>query len=159
MEGHSLFDWVSVLAPTLLSWPLVIAIVLVFFYKPVFALLEKFSGQKIQKAKIGPFEIEETEQAYGESLKLLMTSLISENELNHLRQLKENKESIPYESSPDLIVDLQRLNHLGFINSKLDLHELPDQGDLRRHLELTEKGEQYLALRHNLVASHSTEED
>lgn len=159
MSDHSVFDWVSVLGPILLSWPLVITVALLFFYQPIFRLLEKFSNNNIQKAKIGPFEIEESEQAYVESLKLLLTSLVSENELNHLQQLNNEKESVPYESDTNLSAGLKRLSTLGFINAKTDLDQIPQEGELNHHVELTEKGKKYLTLRDNLLADQSSSAD
>lgn len=159
MEDHSILDWISVLGPILFSWPLVIIIVLLFFYRPVFNLLEKFSSNNIQKAKIGPFEIEESEQAYVESLKLLLTSLVTENEFNYLKQLNTEQESVPYDGAANLRTELERLSHLGFINTKTDLAELPPSGELERHIELTEKGKKYLTLRDNLLANQSSDQD
>lgn len=155
MSDHSIFDWVSVLGPVLLSWPLVIIVALLFFYRPLFDLLEKFSSNNIQKAKIGPFEIEEAEQAYGEALKLLLTSLVSEQELNRLKQLNAEDDSVPYENTTDLIMELKRLAVLNFIAAKTHLDQLPREGDLKHHIELTSKGKQYLRLRDNLLAEQT----
>lgn len=155
MGDHSFFDWVSVLGPILLSWPLVIAIALLFFYRPIFNLLEKFSSNNIQKAKIGPFEIEESEKTYVESLKLLLTSFVTDRELSHLQQLSHDDEA-PYTNAADLKLDLKRLMTLGFINAKTDLEQLPPEGELSRHVILTEKGKKYLTLRESLVTSQSS---
>ncbi|MBE9158063.1 hypothetical protein IQ265_14685 [Nodosilinea sp. LEGE 06152] len=158
MEDHSILDWISVLGPILFSWPLVIVIVLVFFYRPLFNLLEKFSSNNIQKAKIGPFEIEESEQAYVESLKLLLTSLVNDNEFDYLKQLNTDQGSVSYDGSNNLKAELERLSHLGFINAKTDLNQLPSAGELNHYIELTEKGKKYLTLRDNLVANQSSEQ-
>lgn len=159
VSDPSIFDWVSVLGPILLSWPLVITVVLLLFYKPLFNLLEKFSNNNIQKAKIGPFEIEEAEQPYAESLKLLLTSLVSEQELNHLKQLDTEDDSVPYENTTDLSVELKRLSTLNFIAAKSHLDQLPREGDLKHHIELTSKGKQYLRLRDNLSADQTASAD
>jgi hypothetical protein len=159
VSDHSIFDWVSVLGPILLSWPLVITVALLFFYRPLFRLLEKFSRNNIQKAKIGPFEIEESEQTYAESIKLLLTSFVSEEELDHLQQLNNEKESVPYDSGTSISADLKRLSTLGFINAKTDLDQLPHEGELNHHVELTEKGKKYLTLRDNLVTSQLSNQD
>lgn len=145
MENHSLFDWISVVGPMLLSWPLVIALVLVFFRKPLFNLLEKFSGNNVQKAKLGPLEIEEAKQTYVESLHLLLTSLVSSNELEQLQQLDDldgdgNNDSFAYEITPDFTEALKRLQTLGFIEAKTTLNELPETGRLAQYVKLAEKG-------------------
>lgn len=158
MGEHSIFDWVSVLGPMLLSWPLVIAVVLIFFRRPIFNLLERISDRNVQKAKIGPFEIEDTKQLYIDSLKLLFTSLISEEELNHLQKIKGEQASYPYKSSPKLIGEIKNLHTLGFIATTTDLDELPEKGDLGEHLELTEKSKKYLALREKLLESQIEKE-
>lgn len=155
MSDPSIFDWVSVLGPILLSWPLVITVSLLLFYKPLFSLLDKFSSNNIQKAKIGPFEIEEAEQSYAEALKLLLTSLISEQELNHLKQLDTEDDSVPYENTTDLITELKRLSTLNFIAAKSHLDQLPQKGELKHHIELTSRGKQYLRLRDNLLADQT----
>jgi hypothetical protein len=150
VSSHSILDWISVLGPVLLSWPLVITVALLFFYRPLYDLLDKFSSNNIQKAKIGPIEIEEAEQTYVESLKFLLTSFVSEQELNHLKQLNTEGDSVPYESTTDLIMELKRLSTLNFIAAKSHLDQLPKEGDLKHHIELTSKGKQYLRLRDNL---------
>ncbi|MGG6242451.1 hypothetical protein ACQ4N7_27875 [Nodosilinea sp. AN01ver1] len=159
MEDHSILDWISVLGPILFSWPLVIAVVLIFFYRPLFDLLEKFSSNNIQKAKIGPFEIEESEQAYVESLKLLLTSLVTKNEFNYLKQLNTDQAATPYDNVADLKSGLERLSHLEFVKVKTAMDQLPSAGDLEQHVELTEKGKKYLALRDNLVTNQSSSQD
>lgn len=156
MDNHSLFDWISVLGPILLSWPLVIVLVLVVFRKPLFNLLEKFSGNNVQKAKLGPFEIEEAKQTYVESLHLLLTSLVSSDELEQLQQLDRldgdnNNNSFAYEITPDFTKALKRLQTLGFIEAKTTLNELPETGHLDQHVKLTEKGKKYLYLRDDLL--------
>jgi hypothetical protein len=44
-------------------------------------LLEKVAGQNVQKATIGPFEIEDAKQLYVEPFKLLMASFVTDNAL------------------------------------------------------------------------------
>ncbi|MBD2111991.1 MULTISPECIES: hypothetical protein [Cyanophyceae] len=159
MSNPSLFDWVSVLGPILFSWPLLITVVLILFYKPLFNLLEQISNQNIQKAKIGPFEIEEAEQPYVESIQLLLTSLVSEDELNHLQQLNSGGESTSYEGTTEFTTELKRLSSLGFINLKVDLDKMPKSGELKQQVELTEKGKQYLTLRDSLLAEQPEHKD
>ncbi|WP_035992399.1 hypothetical protein [Leptolyngbya sp. KIOST-1] len=157
MKAHSIFDWVSVLGPILLSWPLLITVVLLFFYRPLFSLLEKFSNSNIQKAKIGPVELEESKQTYVESLKLLLTSFVSESELHHLQQLDTDQDAESFDHSADLIGDLKRLTSLGFVSAKSDLDQLPEGGNLTQHVNLTPQGKKYLALRESLLADESVE--
>jgi hypothetical protein len=151
VDKHSLFDWISVLGPILFSWPLLVAAVVALFYRPLFKLLEKASDQEVQKAKIGPFEIEETEEPYVESLKLLLVSFISKEEMKYLRKLDDQEHASPFERSHALLSALKRLHSIEFIQSKDDLDQLPEQGDLKSHIELTEKGRKYLILREQLV--------
>ena len=155
MKEHSLFEWISVLGPILLSWPLVIAAIIALFYRPLFKLLEKASNQEVQKAKIGPFEIEETEQPYLESLELFLTSFISTEEMDYLQRLNEKGHDFPYNHSQNLLSTLKRLHTIEFIRSRDDLDQLPEQGNLRDHIELTEKGGKYLNLRGQLTNSVS----
>lgn len=151
MGNHSLFDWVSVLGPILLSWPLLAVVVLLFFYKPLFKLLEKVSGQDIQKAKIGPIEIEEAEQSYLEALKLLLESFITEDELHQMQQLNNPETTVPYDSTRAFTRGLRHLHTVGFISVKTELDALPQQGNLKPLVELTGKGQKYLSLRENLL--------
>lgn len=155
MDTHSLFDWISVLGPILLSWPLVIAAALALFYRPLFKLLEKASDRKVQKAKIGPFEIEETEQPYIEALKILFTSFVSQSEFKHLQQLDEPDNSFFHQHSSDFISELEHLHALGFIAAKTPLSQLPEDDDLKHHLELTAKGKKYLILHDQIMADSS----
>lgn len=150
MKGHSLFDWISVLGPVLLSWPLVIVIIIALFYRPLFNLLEKASGQEVQNAKIGPFEIEDTEPSYIESLKLLLNSLTSTME--YLEKLNK-RDTAPFERNHRLLLTLKQLCRIKFIRSKNDLYQLPEQGDLKNHIELTKKGEKYLVLHDQLAVN------
>jgi hypothetical protein len=151
VSEHSLFDWVSVLGPILLSWPLLIVVALLFFYKPIFALLDHLANQNIQKAKIGPFEIEEASQPYLESLKLLLSSFVTDDELAYLQQLNREDTAAPYDDASALHPPLYHLSALGLIEPKTDLDDLPVQGDLSHHVILTRKGKTYLSLHHNLV--------
>lgn len=151
MGNHSLFDWVSVLGPILLSWPLLAVVVLLFFYKPLFKLLEKVSGQDIQKAKIGPIEIEEAEQSYLEALKLLLESFITEDELHQMQQLNNPETTVPYDSTRAFIQGLQHLQAVGFINVKTELDALPQQENLKPLVNVTDKGQKYLSLRESLL--------
>jgi hypothetical protein len=155
METHSLFDWISVLGPIILSWPLVIAFALLFFHRPLFNLLKRVSDQNVQKAKIGPLEIEEIDQPYVKSLKLLLTSFVSTKEMECLKKLDQKEGALSYDSDPLYLTAARRLHDIDFIKTKGDLDEIPDQGDLQNHAELTEKGKDYLKLYDHFSRSSS----
>jgi hypothetical protein len=147
-----------ILGPILLSWPFVIAFTIAIFYRPLFKLLDKVSSQEVQEAKIGPFEIKETERAYVESLQLLLVSLTTTEEIEYLQKLNEEENIFPFDRNQRLLSVLKRLHSIDFIQSPEDLDKLPDQGNLKDYVELTEKGRKYLMLRDQLAVNTSNRE-
>jgi hypothetical protein len=53
-----MLEWVKVLGPIVLSWPVVGLVIVVIFRRPLLALFERFSSAPGSKAEIGPLKIE-----------------------------------------------------------------------------------------------------
>lgn len=53
-----MLEWLKVLGPILLSWPVVGLVIALVFRKPILDLLERFSNSSGSKAEIGPLKIE-----------------------------------------------------------------------------------------------------
>jgi hypothetical protein len=77
-----------------------------------------------------------------------IASLLDENELNHLRRLASNQPYIDYVKQQSFKQELRRLRTLGFIDTYPDksIGSMPEQGNLRDYVKLTERGKEYLNL-------------
>ncbi len=53
-----MLEWIKVIAPILISWPVVGLLALFILRKPFLKLIGQFTNSDIRKAKIGPIEIE-----------------------------------------------------------------------------------------------------
>ena len=53
-----MLEWLKVLGPIILSWPVVGLVIALIFRKPLLGLLERFSNSSGGKAEIGPLKIE-----------------------------------------------------------------------------------------------------
>ena len=74
-------EWVRVTGPLVLSWPVVCLITLMLFRKPIGLILGQFTSGDIQRAKVGPVEIERQLSSLAEQGHQAVTSL---NRINHL---------------------------------------------------------------------------
>lgn len=53
-----MLEWVKVLAPVVVSWPVVGLLGLLAFRRPLALLLDQIARGEIRKARVGPFEVE-----------------------------------------------------------------------------------------------------
>ena len=53
-----MLEWLKVLGPIILSWPVVGLVIVLIFRKPLLGLFERFSNASGSKAEIGPLKIE-----------------------------------------------------------------------------------------------------
>jgi len=53
-----MIEWLKVLGPIVLSWPVVLLVIALIFRKSLLGLLERFSNSSGSKAEIGPLKIE-----------------------------------------------------------------------------------------------------
>lgn len=56
--NQTIFEWVRVLGPLLLSWPVVGLVIAFIFRNPLLLFFERFSTSDESKAEIGPIKIE-----------------------------------------------------------------------------------------------------
>lgn len=56
--SDKILEWIKVLGPIILSWPMVIFLVVVFFKTPILKLFDRFTESSGSKAEIGPIKIE-----------------------------------------------------------------------------------------------------
>jgi hypothetical protein len=166
-----ILEWVKVLGPILISWPVVGLITILVFRKPLLALADRFTGEDVQRVKFGSLELErvkvkvdqvEDRQALQaaeiKAIELALKGILTKYEKGHLEGLKRPEYKIQYE--PDLYRYLHRLDGLNFIQPNLgyglmtieDRHR-PDEKipveqrpffDLKEFVSITEDGERYL---------------
>jgi hypothetical protein len=56
--SNAILEWVKVLGPIVLSWPMVALLVVILFKAPLLKLLDRFTESTGSKAEIGPLKIE-----------------------------------------------------------------------------------------------------
>lgn len=91
--------------------------------------------------------LERTVAANGQA-KEQIANLLDENELNHLKRLASNQPYLDYIKQNSFKQELRRLRALGFIETYPDKHisSMPNQGNLRDNVKLTQRGKEYLNL-------------
>jgi hypothetical protein len=57
-RSDKILDWIKVLAPIFISWPIVALIIIVFFKNPIINILHRFTESSESRAEIGPIKIE-----------------------------------------------------------------------------------------------------
>lgn len=150
MEASAtILDWISVVGPLVFSWPFVILMAALYFRQPLLKLLENVAATNINKAKIGPVELQE-DQVQTQQLQFLITCLVTDPELAHLNQLN-GADPVLYEKTTFLIAELQRLWSLALIQVEGALEDLPAKGDLKDFVHITERGKQYLDIRQEVT--------
>jgi hypothetical protein len=58
MAQSETLEWVKVIAPLIISWPVVGLLAVIIFYKPILKVIEQFTNAGVRRAKFGPVEIE-----------------------------------------------------------------------------------------------------
>lgn len=86
---------------------------------------------------------------------LINQTLLNEYELKHLRKLADNA-SFNYTRRPSFERELRHLRALGLIETlpEKSISHLPERGDLKEHLRITEHGKKYLEKRENSVTEN-----
>ena len=56
--GSSFLDWLKVIGPVLLSWPVAAVMIVLIFRRSLLCLLERFTSSDEGKAEFGPVKIE-----------------------------------------------------------------------------------------------------
>jgi len=90
-----------------------------------------------------------------------IASLLDENELKHLRRLASAQPYLDYVKQQSFKQELRRLRTLGFIESYpgKSISSMPNQGNLRDYVKLTERGKEYLNLIGQAEQSDRTTKD
>lgn len=163
-----MLEWIKVVGPILVSWPVIGLVALALFYRPLLGITKQFASSEVRKAKIGPIEIEreiiklterveeqkaeqERQKSEIESLRFLISSFVTEPELTHLQKLA-NGEPFPYQKSSFFELELRRLRSFGMINNfkGKGIRSMLAEGDLRDYFEISDRGREYLRLRGQL---------
>lgn len=55
--GHHLIEWIKVLGPLLISWPLVALVIVILFQRPIARVFERFTETEGSTAEIGPIKV------------------------------------------------------------------------------------------------------
>jgi hypothetical protein len=124
-----IIEWVKTLGPILVSWPILGLIAILVFRKPLLALADRFTGEDVQRLKVGSIEFErvkvavdqvEKRQAIQESeikaIQIALQGVLTKHEIGLLEGLNTPAKfmfMIRYE--PDLYRYLHRLDGLNFI--------------------------------------------
>ncbi len=58
MAQSETLEWVKVIAPLMISWPVVGLLAVIIFHKPILKVIEQFTNAGVRRAKLGPVEIE-----------------------------------------------------------------------------------------------------
>jgi hypothetical protein len=151
-NSATLLDWISVVGPILFSWPFVILLAILFFRRPLLKFLDNFSETNINKAKIGPVEIQEDLTPQSETVEFIINSFLTDHEFDHLCKLN-SPDPFFYKKNEPLLNALKRLCSIGLIKSSEPIESLPEDGDLKETVEITEQGKQYLHMRKELAES------
>jgi hypothetical protein len=88
----------------------------------------------------------------------LVKNLLNPYEWEHLKKLAIGV-PFPYKKQYEFEVELRRLRTLDFIQTKpgKTIRGIPDEGDLRDYLEITERGRDYISLREGGTSSSQLE--
>jgi len=114
MQSHEVLEWVKAIGSLIFSWPVVAAVVLIFFRKPLLKLIEQFSGPDVIKAKFGPVEIER------EMAKLLEVGKETVNNIHLLHQDTAQEMDDLAQTAKRAVNELQQLSQ----ESKHKMEEL-----------------------------------
>jgi len=107
--------------------------------------------ERRQELEIQVKQLEEERRRQPEVLEFILPDV----ELSHLRALSKKGE-FRYKKQPPFLEELRHLRWAGLIRNLPETHigSIPDEGNLKDYLELTEKGKRFLA---HLLASFPTE--
>lgn len=91
--------------------------------------------------------LERTLAANGQG-KQQIASLLDEHELKHLKRLASDQPYLDYVKQRSFNQELRRLRTIGFIENYpgKSIGSMPNQGNLRDYVRLTERGKEYLKL-------------
>jgi hypothetical protein len=159
-----ILEWVKILGPILISWPVVGLIAILIFRKPLLALAHRFTGEDVQRVKFGSIELERVKgqvdlvkqrQAVQESdieaIRVALRGILTKHEFGPLKGLNEIGK-VPITKGPNLVNYLHRLDGLNFIQPNPghglnEIEEKPDGSmlpDLKDYFHITDEGRAYL---------------
>jgi hypothetical protein len=156
-----ILEWVKILGPILISWPVVGLIAILVFRKPLLALVDRFMRDDVQRVKFWGVEIERVkvavDQAKSEIDRLYALSM-SEDAFGQLKRLSTGLYK-PFWLDPELKVglapELNYLKMIGYIKfdrdpKVVDVRDLPtgDHDDnLCRYISVTPLGHEFIDFR------------
>jgi hypothetical protein len=114
-------------------------------------------GSKGVELELQEVKIEQEKQRVEiDTLRFLITSYVTENEMVHLTKLAK-KDSFAYKKNYSFESELRRLRSLDFIRNLpgKTVGGMAAEGDLRTYFEITDKGNEYIKVRQDLI----TEQD
>lgn len=92
--------------------------------------------------------LEQTIASHDQEKQVLYENLLDKNEPKHLQRLASDQQYLHYEAQKTFKQELRRLRALGFIenypNKQISL--IPNQGNLRDYVRITDRGKEYLNL-------------
>jgi len=110
-------------------------------------------GGKGVELELKEVKIEQEKQRIEiDTLRFLIASYVTEKELVHLIKLA-GREPFPYTKNASFESELRRLRSLDFIRNfpGKTVTDMPSVGELTDHFEITDKGSEYVRLRHDLA--------
>lgn len=159
-------EWVKTLGGLLLSWPVVGFVALIIFRKPLLAIIEKFTGDDLQRVKVGNIELErklkEVEKDIDktkEQIAQLYALSMSEEAFDHLKTINDGSFKAFYldpELKVGLALELNYLKVLGYIlfdkvSGVGGVEDLPkgnhDDDNLSKYISVTKAGKDFIKLR------------
>lgn len=154
-----ILEWVKTLGPILISWPVMGLIAILIFRKPLLALADRFTGEDIQRVKLGIIELERVKVAVDQAenaIDQLYALSMSEDAFAQLKKLCTCNYG-GFWLDPNLTVGLAaEINYfkiLGYITFKkiADTRDLPT-GDhpnenLSDYISVTPLGHEFITFR------------
>jgi len=96
--------------------------------------------QKREELEVHVRRLEEEKRRQPELLEFILPDI----ELGHLRYLGGGGE-FRYKKQPAFLEELRHLRWAGLISNSVKIADIPDEGDLKQFIHLTEKGKRLLA--------------
>ena len=110
-----ILEWVKTLGPILISWPVVGLIAILIFRKPLLALADRFTGEDVQRVKVGSLELERVivavdqvekrqalQQSDIEAIRVALRGILTKHEFGPLKGL-DGTGGVPIRKEPNLV--------------------------------------------------------
>lgn len=117
----------------------------------VIRLMRHFE-QKREELENHVRRLEEERQRQSEVLEFILPDI----ELGHLRYIGGGGE-FRYKKQPAFLEELRHLRWAGLIRNSIKIADIPDEGDLKKFIHLTEKGKRFLAHLEGRAANEDNE--